>query len=85
MYLRPNRRQSGGVTYEYWTLVENVRTPKGPRQRTVATLGKLPGLDAETRVGWEHIRDILDGRLRQQDLFEANPSRPRGRRWTRGP
>ena len=63
MYLRRNRRKRDGETYEYWTLVESVRTKEGPRQRIVATLGKLPGLDAEAHVGWEHIRDILDGRL----------------------
>jgi len=73
MFLRPNRRTSGGVTYEYWTLVESVRMPDGPRQRTVATLGKLPGLNAEARVGWEHIRGILDGRLHQQDLLRVEP------------
>ena len=69
MFLKPNRKKSGGVTYEYWTLVESVRTSAGPRQRTVATLGKLPGLDEETRLGWEHIRDVLDGRLHQLDLL----------------
>ena len=70
MFLRRNRRRKNGETYEYWTLVESVRTARGPRQRIVATLGKLPGLDAETRVGWEHIAGILDGKLRQQDFLE---------------
>lgn len=75
MFLRRHDRKKGEETYAYWTLVESVRTPSGPRQRTVATLGKLPGLDEQTRVGWEHIRDVLDGRLPQQDLFtgEAEP------------
>ena len=76
MFLKPNRKKSGGVTYEYWTLVESVRTPTGPRQRTVATLGKLPGLETDARVGWEHIRDILNGRLCQRDLLEAKPDPP---------
>jgi hypothetical protein len=53
MYLRPNKRRKNGVSYEYWTLVETVRTERGPRQRIVGSLGKLPGLDAEERVGWE--------------------------------
>jgi len=75
MFLRRHDRKKGEETYVYWTLVESVRTPAGPRQRTVATLGKLPGLDEQTRVGWEHIRDVLDGRLPQQDLF-ANESDP---------
>ena len=76
MFLRRNRRKAGGETYEYWTLVESVRTPDGPRQRTVATLGKLPGLVDEERVGWEHVRDVLDGRLPQRDLFRADPEPP---------
>ena len=70
MFLRRHSRKKKGETYEYWTLVESVRTARGPRQRTVATLGKLPGMDAETRVGWEHIAGILDGKLRQQDFLE---------------
>ncbi len=76
MFLRRNRRVAGGETYEYWTLVESVRTKDGPRQRTVATLGKLPGLDEEARMGWEHIRDVLDGRLRQCDLLRAEAEPP---------
>ena len=75
MFLRAHTRKKNGETYEYWTLEESVRTKDGPRQRTVATLGKLPGLDEQARIGWEHIRDVLDGRLPQRDLFcaEANP------------
>lgn len=76
MFLKPNRKKSGGVTYEYWTLVESVRTADGPRQRTVATLGKLPGLCEEARVGWEHIGEILDGRAHQQDLLREGPEPP---------
>ncbi len=76
MYLRRNRRKRDGETYEYWTLVESVRTKEGPRQRIVATLGKLPGLDEEARVGWEHIRDVLDGRLCQQDLLQQASDPP---------
>lgn len=76
MYLRPHTRKKNGTVYEYWTLEESVRTKEGPRQRTVATLGKLPGMDDETRVGWEHIRDVLDGRLPQGDLLHATPEPP---------
>jgi hypothetical protein len=47
MFLRRNRRQKNGELYEYWTLVESIRTVRGPRQRVVATLGKLPGLDED--------------------------------------
>ncbi len=81
MFLRRNRRKKSGDTYEYWTLVESVRTSRGPRQRIVATLGKLPGLDEETRVGWEHIGGILDGKVRQRDFLE--PGEPDPPEWAR--
>ena len=76
MFLRRHRRKKNDATYEYWTLVESVRTQNGPRQRIVATLGKLPGLDKEARVGWEHIRDVLDGRLQQRDLLTEEAAPP---------
>ena len=76
MFLRRNRKKHQGEEYEYWTLVESVRTQRGPRQRVVATLGKLPGLDASDRVGWEHIAGLLDGKLRPADLFAAPPEPP---------
>lgn len=62
VYLRRNRRTVDGQTYESWTLVESVRTARGPRQHTVATLGKLPGLDPATQRGWEDIDALLEGR-----------------------
>lgn len=72
MFLRRNRKRKKGDLYEYWTLVESVRTSRGPRQRIVATLGKLPGLDEDERAGWEEVTRLLDGRSRgdaQGDLF----------------
>jgi hypothetical protein len=78
MFLRRNRRQKNGQQYEYWSLVESVRTERGPRQRVVATLGKLPGLDEDERVGWEEIARLLDGTPRPEepaDLFGA-PAAP---------
>ena len=41
MFLRPNRRSKDGKEHTYWSLVETVRTPDGPRQRTVCHLGEL--------------------------------------------
>jgi len=76
MFLRRNRRRKNGEVYEYWTLVESVRTARGPRQRVVATLGKLPGLDEDERAGWDEISRLLDGRPRpaaQADLFHDTP------------
>jgi transposase len=76
MFLRRNRRKINGESYEYWTLVESVRTSEGPRQRLVATVGKLPGLNDEVRVGWEHIGEILDGRAHQSDFLKPEPDPP---------
>jgi transposase len=76
MYLKRSRRSKKGETYESWSLVESVRTARGPRQRVVATLGKLPGLEEETRVGWEHIGAILDGKARMADFVSPTPEAP---------
>lgn len=77
MFLRRNRKKHQGEDYDYWTLVESVRTERGPRQRVVAMIGKLPGLDASDRAGWEHIAGLLDGKIRPADLFAAPPEPPR--------
>lgn len=77
MYLRPNKRKKNGSDYEYWSLVESVRTARGPRQRIVATIGKLPGFDKEERIGWEEIRRIIDSKPEPQpDLFEEQDELP---------
>lgn len=77
MYLRRCCRRKGGEEYESWALVESVRTGRGSRQRTVATIGKLPGLDKEERIGWEEIGRILDGKERPvPDLFKKEEDIP---------
>ncbi len=77
MYLRRHSRKKGDTEYETWSLVESVRTAKGPRQRMVATVGKLPGLDKEERVGWEEIVRVLDGKPRpERSLFEKEEEIP---------
>jgi transposase len=70
MFLRRNRRRKNGEQYDYWTLVESIRTERGPRQRVVATLGKLPGLDEDERSGWEEIARLLDGAAPAEKLPE---------------
>jgi transposase len=66
MYLRRNLKKKNGADYDCWTLVESVRTERGPRQRIVATIGKLPGLDREERIGWDEIGRILSGKPRPE-------------------
>ena len=77
VFLRKNRRRIDGETYEYWTLCESVRTERGPRQRVVATLGKLD--DDDLRAGWDQIEALLDGRQpgpRQPELPNGTPEAP---------
>lgn len=77
MFLRRNKRKVRGEDYEYWTLVESVRTNQGPRQRIVATIGKLPGLKEEERVGWEEITRVVNGKPKPaDDLFEKHKDIP---------
>jgi transposase len=77
MYLRRATKKKSGVDYDYWLLVESVRTARGPRQRVVATIGKLPGLDQEERIGWEEVGRILSGKPQlEPDLFERLEAPP---------
>jgi len=77
MYLRRHSKNVDTEEYGYWSLVESVRTARGPRQRIVATIGKLPGLDKEERVGWEEISRILTGQPKPQDsLFKKAEDPP---------
>jgi len=76
MYLRRTTKKKGDAEYDCWLLVESVRTARGPRQRVVATIGKLPGLDREERIGWEEISRLFSGKPRPEpDLFEQ-PEEP---------
>ncbi len=77
MYLRRRSRIKNGVEYKSWALVETVRTARGPRQRTIAMIGKLPGFDKEERIGWEAIGRFLDGKPQPQpDLFKREDEAP---------
>jgi transposase len=79
MFLRRNRRKKRGVDYDYWTLVECVRTARGPRQRVVASIGKLEDLkeDERERIGWEDIGRVLSGKPAEvPDLFEKQKEVP---------
>ncbi len=76
MFLRRNTKKKGGVDYECWTLVESVRTARGPRQRIVATIGKLPGLDREERIGWDEMGRILSSKPRPEAGLFSQPEDP---------
>ena len=76
MYLRRNTKKKNGAAYDCWTLVDSVRTARGPRQRIVATIGKLPGLDRDERIGWDEIGRILSGRPRPEPGLFHQPEEP---------
>jgi transposase len=77
MFLRRIQRKKPGQAFDYWALVESIRTERGPRQRIVATIGKLPGLDKQERIGWEQIGRLLSGKPpKPKDLFEESPDTP---------
>jgi len=64
MFLRRKNKSCRGVGYSYWSLCQTVRTAQGPRQRVIASLGKLdatevPGL----RGGWEDLPALLRGEV----------------------
>jgi transposase len=62
VFLRRKTKQHRGVGYSYWHLCETVRTARGPRQRFVASLGKLDEQEAGAlRDGWDDLPALLRG------------------------
>jgi len=55
MFLRPHYRTLDSKRQAHWSLVESVRTQRGPRQRVVAYLS---GLDEGDRLGVEQAADL---------------------------
>ena len=75
MFLRPNNRTKDGKPHTYWSLVETIRTPDGPRQRTLCYLGELNG-SAQAR--WLKTIEVFNeqGESRQLKLFPAEVEPP---------
>jgi hypothetical protein len=62
MFLRRKTKRVRGVGYSYWNLCETVRTERGPRQRVVASLGKLDEAEVSGMSGgWEDLPELLRG------------------------
>ena len=74
MFLRPHYRTVDGKRHAYWSLVESVRTERGPRQRVVAYLG---GLDEAGRLGVQQAADPNSTTDNQPSLFEDESTQPR--------
>jgi transposase len=75
MFLRPNRRSKDGKDHTYWSLVETVRTPDGPRQKTLCYLGELNG-SAQAR--WLKTIEVFNeqGEAQQLKLFPSHIEPP---------
>ena len=75
MFLRPNHRSKDGKEHTYWSLVESVRTPDGPRQRTVCHLGELNGSD---HARWLRTVEVFNeqGEAQQLKLFPSHIEAP---------
>jgi transposase len=75
MFLRTHRRLKDGKPHEYFSLVETVRTPSGPRQRTLCYLGELNG-SAQSR--WLKTIEVFNeqGESRQLKLFPSAVAPP---------
>jgi transposase len=75
MFLRPNHRSKDGKDHTYWSLVETVRTPDGPRQKTLCYLGELNS-SAEAR--WLTTVEVFNqqGEAQQLKLFPSQVAPP---------
>ena len=69
MYIRKSTRKYKGKTYTNYLLVESVHTPKGPRQRTVCSLGNLAPAPIEE---WRALAHRLESALRGQLPLDAS-------------
>lgn len=64
MYIRKSSRKYKSTTYTNYLLVESVQTPKGPRQRTICSLGNLEPAPAQEWLALAHrLESALHGQL----------------------
>ena len=71
MYLRKSTRKYKDRTYTSYLLVESVSTPKGPRQKTICSLGDLA---PKPRAQWLNIARRMHAALAgQYALFDEPP------------
>jgi len=75
MFLRPHQRNKDGKEHTYWSLVETVRTPDGPRQRRLCYLGELNN-SAQSR--WLKTIEVFNeqGATTQLKLFPSEVELP---------
>jgi len=67
MYIRKTIRKAKDKVYENYLLVESVATPKGPRQRTICSLGSLK---PKPREEWLLLAKKIETALKGQLTFD---------------
>jgi len=87
MYIRKTKRLYKGKIYTNHLLVESVLTPKGPRQRTVCSLGRLePGPHDQWLALARRMETALQGQLSLQGQgAETEPLVQRARKGRKRP
>ena len=75
MFLRANHRGKDGKDHTYWSLVETVRTPDGPRQKTLCYLGEL---NSSAQARWLTTVEVFNeqGDAQQLKLFPSHVAPP---------
>ena len=80
MFLKGHVRRKDGKTHRYYSLVESVRTARGPQHRVLAYLGEL---NISTETTWRKAISVFngDGQEEQLELFPSDvPELPSGER-----
>jgi hypothetical protein len=75
MFLRSHCRDKDGKEHTYWSLVETVRTPDGPRQKTLCYLGEL---NSSGQARWLKTIEVFNeqGQRQQLKLFPSQVEPP---------
>src|ERR1700756_1791827 len=75
MFLRPHSRNKDGKGHTYWSLVETVRSPDGPRQKTLCYLGEL---NSSAQARWLRTVEVFNeqGEAQQLKLFPSEVEPP---------
>src|SRR5260370_36186368 len=75
MFWRAQGRDKDGKAHTYWSLVETVRTPDGPRQKTLCYLGEL---NSSAQSRWLRTVEVFNeqGEAQQLKLFPSHVAAP---------
>ena len=75
MFLRAHARDKDGKAHSYWSLVETLRTARGPRQRTLCYLGEL---NSSAQARWLKTIAVFNeqGEVQQLKLFPSQIEPP---------